>query len=74
MKPYPWRYAHKIGQAVVQSLKERSNITLRLWTEHFEYIVAQRFRRGHQIASFYRRIWGDHAFIELLFGLRRQVV
>lgn len=64
---------HRMRDAFVKNLKERSNITLRLWADHCEYILAQRFRRGQQIFTFYHRIWGEHALIQLLYGFRRQI-
>lgn len=73
MKLRPWNQLHKIGEIFVQNLKDSSNITLKLWVDHCEYILAQRFRRGQQIATFYHRIWGDHALKELLKGFRKQV-
>lgn len=55
------------------NVKNRSRTILRLWMEHCEYIVAQRFRRGQQMVCLYRRMWEERALKELLLQFRRQV-
>lgn len=62
-----------LEQYVTQNVKNRSRIILRLWMNHCEYIVAQRFRRGQQMICLYRRIWEEQALRELLQRFRRKV-
>lgn len=73
------RLAHTIlldrmSQYVTQNLKNRSHIILRLWTEHCEYIIAQKCRRGQQMVSLYTKIWDDRKLRELFNKFRRQVI
>lgn len=58
---------------VTSALRTRSHRILRLWSEHCEYIIAQRFRRTQQAIYLYRRLWDDRAFRSLLQQLRKQV-
>lgn len=58
---------------ITNNVKNRSRIILRLWTDHCEYILAQRFRRGQQMICLYRRIWDEQALRELFLRFRRQV-
>lgn len=64
---------NRMSQYVTQNLKNRSHIILRLWTEHCEYIMAQKCRRGQQMVSLYTKIWDDHKLRELFKKIRRQV-
>lgn len=63
----------RIGNYITQNLKDRSDSISKLWMDHCEYIVAQRFRRGQQMISLYSRIWEDRALKELFSRLRKQV-
>lgn len=56
-----------------QNVKNRSRIILRLWADHCEYIVAQRFRRGQQMLCLYRRLWDERAFRGIIQQFRKQV-
>lgn len=58
---------------ITNNVKNRSRIILRLWTDHCEYILAQRFRRGQQMICLYRRMWDEQALRELFLRFRRQV-
>lgn len=75
-----WRPQHHhralldhMGQYVTRNLKNRSHTILRLWTDHCEYIAAQRCRRAQQMACLYTRLWEDRALRELMRRLRKQV-
>lgn len=61
-------------QYLTKTLKNRSRRILRLWSDHCEYIIAQRFHRGQQMLCLYRRIWDDQALREILYQLRKQVI
>lgn len=56
-----------------RNVKNRSRIILRLWADHCEYIVAQRFRRGQQMLCLYRRLWDEQAFRTIIHQFRKQV-
>lgn len=58
---------------IKNNVKNQSRIILRLWTDHCEYILAQRFRRGQQMICLYRRMWDEQALRELFLRFRRQV-
>lgn len=60
-------------QYLTNTVKNRSRRILRLWTDHCEYIVAQRFRRGQQMIFLYRRIWDEQALRRIVQQLRKQV-
>lgn len=62
-----------IDQYFTKTIKNRSCRILRLWTDHCEYIIAQRFRRGHQMICLYRRIWDEQALRGIVQQLRKQV-
>lgn len=62
-----------MSQYVQRNLKNRSHTILRLWTEHCEYIVAQRCRRAQQMAALYGRLWEERALRELMRRIRKQV-
>lgn len=57
-----------------RTVKNRSRRILRLWTDHCEYIIAQRFRRGQQMLCLYRRIWDEQALRQIVQLLRIQVI
>lgn len=61
-------------QYFARTVKNRSRHILRLWTDHCEYIMAQRFRRGQQILCLYRRIWDEQALRRIVQLLRIQVI
>lgn len=58
---------------VTSAFKARSQRILGLWSQHCEYIIANRIRRGQQMICMYRRFWDDQAFRGLLQQLRKQV-
>lgn len=62
-----------IDQYFTKTIKNRSCRILRLWTDHCEYIIAQRFRRGQQMICLYRRIWDEQALRGIVQQLRKQV-
>lgn len=61
-----------IDQYLIKTIKNRSCRILRLWTDHCEYIIAQRFRRGQQMICLYRRI-DEQALRKIIQQLRKQV-
>lgn len=62
-----------MSQYVTRNLKNRAHTILRLWTDHCEYIAAQRCRRAHQMACLYTRLWEERALRELMRRIRKQV-
>lgn len=64
---------NRIRTYLGQHLRDRSDSILRLWGDHCEYIIAQRFRRGQQILSLYSRIWGERAMKEMLLLFRKRL-
>ena len=62
-----------ISKYITNNLKDKSDSILRLWADHCEYILAQRFRRGQQMICLYTKIWEDRALKQLLQEFRRQV-
>lgn len=62
-----------IDQYFTKTIKNRSRRILRLWTDHCEYIVAQRIRRSQQMICLYRRIWDEQALRWIVQQLRKQV-
>lgn len=64
---------NRMSRYITQNLKNRSHIILRLWTEHCEYILAQKCRRGQQMISLYTKMWDDRALKELFHRFRKQV-
>lgn len=71
--PQNVRLLNRMHQYLAANLKNRSHKILRLWTDHCEYIVAQKCRRGQQMISLYTKIWDDHKLRELFLRFRRQV-
>lgn len=74
----PQRLHHRalldhMSQYVTRNLKNRSHTILRLWTDHCEYIAAQRCRRAQQMACLYTRLWEERALRELMRRIRKQV-
>lgn len=67
------RLLYRMQHYVASNLKNRSHTILRLWTDHCEYIIAQKCRRGQQMVSLYTKIWDDRALRELFHRFRRQV-
>lgn len=67
------RLLDRMQHYVASNLKNRSHTILRLWTDHCEYIIAQKCRRGQQMVSLYTKIWDDRALRELFHRFRRQV-
>lgn len=63
----------QLERYITHNVKNRSQFILRLWGEHCEYILAQRFRRSHQLLSFYRQLWDQQSLIQLLQRFKRQV-
>ena len=63
----------RMSRYIALNLKNRSHKILRVWTDHCEYIIAQKCRRGQQMIDLYTKIWDDHALKELLHRFRRQV-
>lgn len=63
----------RIDQYLTKTVKNRSRLILRLWSDHCEYIVAQRFRRGQQMLCLYRRIWDEQALRGIVQLFRKQV-
>lgn len=63
----------QLDRYFTQNVKNRSRIILRLWADHCEYIVAQRFRRGQQMLCLYRRLWDEQAFRSIIQQFRKQV-
>lgn len=62
-----------MSRYVTRNLKNRSHKILRLWTKHCEYILAQKCRRGQQMATLYTKLWDDRALRELFHRFRKQV-
>lgn len=62
-----------IDQYFTKTIKNRSRRILRLWTDHCEYIIAQRIRRSQQMICLYRRIWDEQALRWIVQQLRKQV-
>lgn len=62
-----------IDQYFTKTIKNRSRRILRLWTDHCEYIIAQRVRRSQQMICLYRRIWDEQALRWIVQQLRKQV-
>lgn len=61
-------------QYFAKTIKNRSRRILRLWTDHCEYIIAQRFRRGQQMLCLYRRIWDEQALRGIVQQIQKQVL
>lgn len=66
--------AKYFDQYFTKTIKNRSRRILRLWTDHCEYIIAQRFRRGQQMICLYRRIWDEQLLRGIVHQLRKQVI
>lgn len=62
-----------IDHYFTKTIKNRSYRILRLWSDHCEYIIAQRFRRGQQMICLYRRIWDEKTLRGIVQQLRKQV-
>lgn len=63
----------RFDRYIARNVKNRSRLILRLWAEHCEYILAQRFRRGQQMVCLYRRIWDENALRHIIQQFRKQV-
>lgn len=68
-----FRKFKSIDQYFTKTIKNRSRRILRLWTDHCEYIIAQRVRRSQQMICLYRRIWDEQALRWIVQQLRKQV-